>query len=148
MRHLILTALLVIAITAFGATAASAGCCAPKCKQHTCTKLCAPKCEPCKVDCCKPKCEPCKPKCEPCKPMPKLKLEPKVMPCFCCPFAYTLKPFGYDVPCAMPPMDFHGMPPMGHPELMPMDHHRMPHHGVHGMPPMMDEPQQTDAESE
>lgn len=142
MRQLVITALLLIAMTAFGATAASAGCCAPKCKQHTCTKMCAPKCNPCKVECCKPKCEPvCKPKCMPCKPMPKCK--PMVKPCYCCPFSYTIKPFGYDIPCAMPPA--------GHPEIMSMDHPEeweMGHHGHHwdGHPgEMPEELRKTDA---
>jgi hypothetical protein len=106
MRQLLITVLMIAALVAFGATAASAGCCQPKCKQHTCSKCehCAPKCHPCKVDCCKPKCEPCVPKCEPApKPEPK--------PCYCCPFGYTIKVFGYDMPCPEPPAGHPGTEP-------------------------------------
>lgn len=110
MRKLFYAALVVVALGALlGSTIAYAGdCCAPKCKQNTCTKscdtgckqsCCKPKCEPCKPKCepcapkcspckteCKPKCEPCKPKCEPCKPKCKQNTctkpcAPKCSPC-------------------------------------------------------------------
>ena len=72
--------------------------------------------------------------------MPKPKCEPKVAPCYCCPFGYTIKPFGYDIPCPMPPLD--------HPMMWDKDWHGKHHKGHHGMPPMMEEPRMTDAESE
>ena len=141
MRQIIITVLMLTALMAFGATAASAGCCQPKCKQHTCTKACAPKCEkPCKMDCCKPKCEPvCKPKCHPCKPkcepVCKPKCEPvaKPMPepCYCCPLDYSIKPFGYEVECPGMPMDHPGMQPMNDHDVMPMGFHGEHHHGHH-----------------
>ena len=101
MRKLIYAALVVVALGALlGSTVAYAGdCCAPKCKQNTCTKscdtgckqaCCKPKCDPCKPKCdpckpvCKPKCDPCKPKCDPCKPVCKPKCDPckpKCDPC-------------------------------------------------------------------
>lgn len=81
MRKFVYGALLVLALTCFaGVSLAYAGdCCQPKCKQHTCTKDCKPKCEN-KCDSCKPKCEPCKPKCEPCKPKCE-PCKPKCEPC-------------------------------------------------------------------
>ena len=103
MRQLVVTLLMITALVAFGATAASAGCCAPKCKQHTCTKVCAPKCH---VKCapkCHPCCKPCiKVCCVPCPPPPAPMPEPKAEPCYCCPFAYTIKVFGYELPCMLP----------------------------------------------